>query len=146
MSTLDILYMLRKVMAPVDFNMLLRSACASNPFAGVELDIYELNHFRKKEKTVRDVFDTLTDEQKNVVYYIIGEALKGKSENDKDIEMKYRELYKREVVENVKLRNKLAIDRIRTKECKKYLDAYIDLYIKEVEKNRNDKKDDGSNE
>lgn len=29
------------------------------------------------EKTVKDVFDTLTDEQKNVVYYMIGEAMKG---------------------------------------------------------------------
>lgn len=29
------------------------------------------------EKTVKDVFDSLTDEQKNVVYYMIGEALKG---------------------------------------------------------------------
>ena len=30
----------------------------------------------KKEKTVQDVFDELTDEQKNVVYFMIGEALK----------------------------------------------------------------------
>ena len=28
-----------------------------------------------EEKTVKDVFDTLTEEQKNVVYYMIGEAL-----------------------------------------------------------------------
>lgn len=31
-----------------------------------------------KEKTVKDVFDEFTKEQKNVVYYMIGEALKGK--------------------------------------------------------------------
>ena len=30
----------------------------------------------KNEKTVQDVFDELTDEQKNVVYFMIGEALK----------------------------------------------------------------------
>lgn len=29
------------------------------------------------DKTVQDVFDSLTDEQKNVVYYMIGEALNG---------------------------------------------------------------------
>jgi len=36
-----------------------------------------------KEKTVQDVFDSLTEEQKNVVYYIIGEAL---SQNNDDEE------------------------------------------------------------
>lgn len=37
-----------------------------------------------KEKTVEDVFNEFTDEQKNVVYYMIGQALedKGESEND----------------------------------------------------------------
>jgi len=36
-----------------------------------------------KEKTIQDVFDSLTEEQKNVVYYIIGEAL---SQNNDDEE------------------------------------------------------------
>lgn len=36
----------------------------------------------KKEKTVKDVFEAMTDEQKNVVYFMIGEALKGKGGND----------------------------------------------------------------
>lgn len=38
----------------------------------------------KKDKTVKDVFDEMTEEQKNVVYYTIGEALKGKGGEDDD--------------------------------------------------------------
>lgn len=39
----------------------------------------------KNEKTVKDVFEELTDEQKNVVYYMIGEAVKeAKGETDDD--------------------------------------------------------------
>jgi hypothetical protein len=39
-----------------------------------------------KEKTIGDVFNELTEEQKNVVYYMIGQALneKGGSDNDDD--------------------------------------------------------------
>ena len=40
-----------------------------------------------KEKTVKDVFDELTEEQKNVVYFMIGQALedaKGGSDDDDD--------------------------------------------------------------
>lgn len=42
------------------------------------------------EKTVQDVFDTLTDEQKNVVYFLIAKAAEGKGEatNPEDKEMK----------------------------------------------------------
>lgn len=36
-----------------------------------------------KEKTVKDVFDTLTEEQKTVVYALIGEALNGSEEDNK---------------------------------------------------------------
>ena len=36
----------------------------------------------KKEKTVKDVFDTLTEEQKNVVYALIGQALESNSADD----------------------------------------------------------------
>ena len=36
----------------------------------------------EKEKTVQDVFDELTEEQKNVVYALIGAALEGKDEED----------------------------------------------------------------
>lgn len=41
----------------------------------------------KKEKTVKDVFDELTDEQKQVVYFMIGQALedaKGEGADDED--------------------------------------------------------------
>ena len=43
------------------------------------------------EKTVKDVFDSLTEEQKNVVYYMIGQALEengGAGKNKEDEEMK----------------------------------------------------------
>lgn len=41
---------------------------------------------KQKDKTVQDVFDTLNEEQKNVVYALVGQALesKGQNENNKD--------------------------------------------------------------
>ena len=41
-----------------------------------------------KEKTVQDVFDEFTDEQKNVVFAIVGELLKEAEESDDDEETK----------------------------------------------------------
>lgn len=42
----------------------------------------------RSEKTVKDVFDTLTEEQKTVVYALIGQALEGNdNENDENDEM-----------------------------------------------------------
>jgi len=44
---------------------------------------------KDSEKTVKDVFDTLTDEQKKVVYFMIGQALedaKGESKNEDEDE------------------------------------------------------------
>ena len=38
----------------------------------------------EKEKTVQDVFDELTEEQKNVVYALIGAALEGETDDDED--------------------------------------------------------------
>ena len=38
----------------------------------------------KKERTVKDVFDEFTDEQKNVVYFMIGQALEDAGKNDSD--------------------------------------------------------------
>ena len=50
----------------------------------------------KKERTVQDVFDTLTEEQKNVVYALIGQALEDKevehsniNENEEENTMKH---------------------------------------------------------
>lgn len=60
-------------------------------YTGLEFSIEEdktLDHADKeepmpKEKTVKDVFDELTEEQKNVVYFMIGQALEDASgEND----------------------------------------------------------------
>ena len=38
---------------------------------------------KQKDKTVQDVFDTLNEEQKNVVYALVGQALESKDQNDK---------------------------------------------------------------
>lgn len=45
----------------------------------------------KKEKTVKDVFDTFNEEQKNVVYALIGQALEEAKDNKEDEEVKHSE-------------------------------------------------------
>lgn len=40
------------------------------------------------------------------------------------------------VLENIRLRNRMTIDRIKAKKDKNYMRAYQDLYISEVKKNR----------
>ena len=52
------------------------------------------------EKTVKDVFDELTEEQKNVVYYMIGEALKQKGGFGDDDEKGEGEKMKHNVFDN----------------------------------------------
>ena len=52
------------------------------------------NENKGGEKTVKDVFDTLTEEQKTAVYFLIGEAIKGKGgsadkEDDNDDEAQH---------------------------------------------------------
>ena len=37
-----------------------------------------------KEKTVADIFNEMTDEQKNVVYFMVGEAINNKDDKDED--------------------------------------------------------------
>ena len=60
-----------------------------------ELKKNELEHADDsgKEKTVKDVFDEMTDEQKNVVYFMIGQALDeagaGEGSDDEEEEMKH---------------------------------------------------------
>lgn len=53
-----------------------------------EPEVSELKHAdeKKDERTVKDVFDTLTEEQKTVVYAIIGQALEEKGTDDDDDE------------------------------------------------------------
>lgn len=54
-------------------------------------DIKEEPKMANTEKTVQDVFDTLTEEQKTVVYAIIGQALEeaGVNNNEEDAEMSH---------------------------------------------------------
>lgn len=54
-------------------------------------DIKEEPKMTNTEKTVQDVFDTLTEEQKTVVYAIIGQALEeaGVNNNEEDAEMSH---------------------------------------------------------
>lgn len=51
-----------------------------------EYDEYdeELEHAEDSDETVEDVFNTLTDKQKNVVYYMLGQALEGEKNNEED--------------------------------------------------------------
>lgn len=44
----------------------------------------EMKHADGNEKTVQDVFDSLTDEQKDVVYFMIGQALETAGADDED--------------------------------------------------------------
>lgn len=44
----------------------------------------ELAHADSNERTVKDVFDDFTEEQKNVVYYMIGEALKAAEDENEE--------------------------------------------------------------
>ena len=75
-------------------------------FAGESIELYhseeksdetdseekEKEEVADKERTVKDVFDEFTDEQKQVVYYLIGEAVKkngGASDDDDDDEVEH---------------------------------------------------------
>ena len=51
-----------------------------------EYDEYdeELEHAEDSDETIEDVFNTLTDKQKNVVYYMLGQALEGEKNDEED--------------------------------------------------------------
>lgn len=49
-----------------------------------EEETMEVEKKEKNEETIADVFDTLTEKQKTVVYAIIGQALEGKEESEDD--------------------------------------------------------------
>lgn len=58
----------------------------------------EVEHADTDNKTVQDVFDTLTEEQKNMVYFLIGQAVEeatgeSGSDDDKDDEVEHSALY-----------------------------------------------------
>lgn len=68
--------------------------------------VAEANNSEQKEKTVKDVFEELTDEQKDVVYYMIGEAVKdaqgGEDDDDDDSEDEVQHAYKEGVRDAMK--------------------------------------------
>lgn len=59
-------------------------------YTGLEIDMIEhedtqgetMAQAATDERTIKDVFDSMTEEQKNVVYYMIGEALESSDEED----------------------------------------------------------------
>lgn len=53
-----------------------------------------------KEKTVQDVFDELTEEQKNVVYAIIGEAVENAKNEDEGEEKMKHNVFENDTVDN----------------------------------------------
>lgn len=69
-----------------------------------------------KEKTVKDVFDELTEEQKNVVYFMIGQALedagKGGNDNDEEDDEVKHNVFDNEEVKGVDYLSQDAMDEI----------------------------------
>lgn len=87
-----------------------------------------------KEKTVKDVFDTLTEEQKNVVYAIIGAALDNNGGDEEDDDVKHN------VFENDNNYNSMAhsMDEINgamadAKRCGSMKEAFLQHGIDDVE-------------
>lgn len=56
---------------------------------------------RQDEETVQDVFDTLTEKQKKVVYYMIGQALEDQAESTKDEAKHFDDIEEDRMKENV---------------------------------------------
>lgn len=54
-----------------------------------------------KEKTVKEVFDELTEEQKNVVYFLVGQAVEEAKKSEGDEEMKHNIFEGQDKEENV---------------------------------------------
>ena len=63
-------------------------AHAEEPAAEAKDDSSEGEKMAEKEKTVQDVFDELTEEQKTVVYALIGQAIEDSKNDDEDEEDK----------------------------------------------------------
>lgn len=70
--------------AIIGFGEKLELMHAAEPEPEVKEEKQEEPKVAENEKTVKDVFDSMTEEQKNVVYFMIGEALKGKGGSDDD--------------------------------------------------------------
>lgn len=63
----------------------------------------------ENEKTVKDVFDSLTEEQKNVVYYMIGQALEEKDDADDSDDEEDKKEMKHNAFENDRTNNAVLI-------------------------------------
>ena len=68
-----------------------------------------------EEKTVKEIFDTLTDEQKEVVYFMIGEALEGAGEDLEDEENEEAEVEHSEEGETEEMAYNVFDEESRTK-------------------------------
>lgn len=89
-----------------------------------------------KEKTVKDVFDTLNEEQKNVVYYLVGQATDSKGEGGADDKEEDKEV-KHNVFENDTPENTLThaefIEIVNdAKRCGSMKDAFLAHGIEDV--------------
>lgn len=115
---------------------------------GKTLDVTDKNSETKKNEhsaSYKEEYDRLEckywDAQRLIDKYASDyDKLHSHFQKIKDSEMKHRELYRRQVVENIKLHNELVIEKIRNREQKKYLDAYTKLYADECVKNNRLKK------
>ncbi len=84
-----------------------------------------------KEKTVQDVFNELTDEQKNVVYFLIQKAVEdasnGESKDDmEDKNMKHNAFDKKETVENTLSHSDVEVIVSNAKKTGSLKDAFAD--------------------
>lgn len=61
----------------------------------------DLEHADSDEETIQDVFDTLTDKQKNVVYAIIGQALSGEDVEHSDLDLEHADEEGGETIKDV---------------------------------------------
>lgn len=89
-----------------------------------------------KEKTVKDVFDTFNEEQKNVVYYLVGQAMDSKGESEADDKEEDKEV-KHNVFENDTPENTLThaefIEIVNdAKRCGSMKDAFLAHGIEDV--------------
>lgn len=65
-----------------------------------EEEMAEIEHAEKETKTVQDVIDSMTEEQKKVMYYMVSQALEEKSEVEHSDDEEGEEVMKYNVFEN----------------------------------------------
>ncbi len=62
---------------------------------------YQLEHADEEEKTIEEVLDTMNEEQKNVLYIMVAEAMKNRSSEDEDEDDNMRHADGEETVQDV---------------------------------------------